>query len=132
MMKLTVLIATAVLAGCAYSPTSRPPSTDKNRLDPDTYIEQLKRYRENCKPENGCAPVPYSPEEQVASDRIIAELKQSSVQRQKDLDVCHYEAVKATASGPRGYTVYSTIFNDVMDTGKQSELIQLCMKSKGY
>lgn len=50
----------------------------------------------------------------------------------QDIAACNYEATKATASGPRGYTVYSTIFNDVGDTFKQAELIGLCMKSKGY
>lgn len=74
----------------------------------------------------------YAHEDEAARDLRIAKFKEGQAQKDKDMDVCRYEATKATASAQRGYTLYSTIFNDVGDTFKQAELIGLCMKSKGY
>lgn len=111
-MKAIALIAIILLNGCATTEPTKEEIAWRNKI----LLEPMQRS--------------YETPEQFEQRK---ELENSiSAQRKKDTDVCRYEATKATASAQRGYTVYSTIFNDVGDTFKQAELIHLCMKSKGW
>lgn len=106
-MKLIVLIAVASLSGCSTldDTPSKTPYVPMSKTT-YTYIQPMAEL---------------TPEQIAKRDKY-----------NQDMNVCKYEAVKATGSSQRGYTVYSTIFNDMGDTFRQAEIIGLCMKSKGY
>lgn len=115
-MKKIILLSMALLSGCAS--------------------ENSTRVTHGCFPHTGCALSDETPEQfeqrKVLNEAITKDEQAKSAQHEKDMDVCRYEAAKATGSSQRGYTMYSTIFNDVGDTFRQAEIIGLCMKSKGY
>ncbi len=114
-MKIIALIVFVLLAGCM------------GPLEKQAH-EDMKDYRamRDYKQSHPEAPQAYSTAPMTEQER------QTTSSKDKDMAVCRYEATKATASSQRGYTVYSTIFNDVGDTFRQAELITLCMKSKGW
>ena len=110
-MKKIILLSIILLAGCAS-----PYPAD---------IAQQRAAR--CLPHTGCASR-YETPEQFEQRKILEEAtaideQAKSVQREKDMAFCRYEATKATASGPRGY---NSMYN------RQVEIIGLCMNSKGY
>ena len=109
-MKPITLIAVVLLTGCASEHLTQEHLTQ----------EQLRQ--RNVERETRI----------LLEDKKAFDAQFTPTQRDKDMNVCKYEAVKATGSSQRGYTVYSTIFNDMGDTFRQAEIIGLCMKAKGY
>ena len=118
-MKAIALIAIILLNGCATTEPTKEEIAWRNKI----LLEPMQRSYET--PEQ-------FEQRKTLEENINKDAQVKSAQKDKDMSVCRYEATKATASAQRGYTVYSTIFNDVGDTFRQAELIGLCMKSKGY
>jgi len=122
----------------ATSPQSQSLAAEfENKLfAQDAEKAQLNKHATTCLPHTGCALQDETSEQfeqrKIIEETITKDRQAKSAQKEKDMAVCRYEATKATGSSQRGYTVYSTIFNDVGDTFRQVELIGLCMKSKGY
>lgn len=134
-MKLIALITVVLLAGCAGH-NKLAAEYEKNLLASDAEKARLKERAARCLPHTGCASRDETPEQfeqrKILEEATAIDEQAKSALREKDMAVCRYEAAKATGSSQRGYTVYSTIFNDVGDTFRQAEIIGLCMKSKGY
>ena len=117
-MKFIALIVVVLLSACAAFPNSAPPPTEPSI---SAVPLQQKQEPSNCVRSEDCG-----------SPALSIQEKKDTAQRKKDEAICNSEATRATASAPSGYSGQGAISNTMSSSFHELELIQHCMKSKGY
>ena len=117
-MKFIVLIVVALLSACAAYPNSASPPTEAPISAAPLQQEQESS---NCVRSEECG-----------SPSLGIQEKKDTAQRKKDEATCNSEAKRATASAVSGYSGQGAISNTMSSSFHELELIQHCMKSKGY
>ncbi|MEO6421434.1 MAG: hypothetical protein ABIR84_01750 [Candidatus Nitrotoga sp.] len=117
-MKFILLIVIASLSACAVFPNS----TSQLKEAPISALPlQQEQDSSNCVNAEDCG-----------SQSLGIHKKNEIAQRKKDEATCSSEAKRATDSAANSYSEQGAISNTMSSSFHELELIQHCMKSKGY
>ena len=117
-MNFILLIVVALLSACSAFPNSASSPTEAALSAAPL---QHKQESSSCVHSEDCE-----------SQSLGIQVKKDTAQRKKDEATCNSEAKRATASALSGYFGQGAISNTMSSSFHELELIQHCMKSKGY